>query len=108
MRLLRDRIASLGATVLDRITSEISRLRAISSLKLVLAQEKRIKEEYRLGSHKLLLVALSICSSKAELAEDDHQPIMISGCSCGLIKTWGKSEGQVGDRSKSTRQKSSR
>lgn len=32
MRLLRDRIASLGATVLDLITSEISRFKAMSSL----------------------------------------------------------------------------
>lgn len=32
MRLLRERMASLGATVLDLITSEISRFRAISSL----------------------------------------------------------------------------
>jgi len=33
MRRLRDRIASLGCTVLDRMTSEISRFAAISSLK---------------------------------------------------------------------------
>lgn len=32
IRRLRLRMASLGATVLDRITSEISRLRAMSSL----------------------------------------------------------------------------
>jgi hypothetical protein len=58
MRLLRERIASFGATVLDLITSEISRLRAISS--------------------RLLLVAFSICSSRAVLAEDDHQLIILA------------------------------
>lgn len=30
------------------------------------------------GAYKLLLVALSICSSRAELAEDDHQLIILT------------------------------
>lgn len=57
MRLFSDRMASLGWTVLERMTSEISRLRAISS--------------------RLLLVAFSICSSRAVLAPEDHQPIIL-------------------------------
>lgn len=32
----------------------------------------------RHGTHKLLLVAFSICSSRAVLAEDDHQLIMVA------------------------------
>jgi hypothetical protein len=32
-----------------------------------------------LEAYKLLPVAFSICSSKAELAEDDHQPIILAG-----------------------------
>jgi len=57
MRFFSERMASLGCTVLDRMTSEISRLRAMSS--------------------RLLLVALSICSSRAVLAPDDHHPIIL-------------------------------
>jgi hypothetical protein len=55
IRLFKDRIASFGCTVLDRMTSDISRLSAISS---------------RLDS-----VALAICSSRA-LLELANQPAM--------------------------------
>lgn len=41
MRFLRERMASLGGTVFERITSEISRLRAISSLFHVVSQGVR-------------------------------------------------------------------
>jgi hypothetical protein len=34
----------------------------------------------RMCAHRLLLVARSICSSKAVLAEVDHQLIMLGGC----------------------------
>jgi len=40
IRFLSDRIASLGCTVLERMTSEISRLRAISSLQ----KKKRVSQ----------------------------------------------------------------
>lgn len=74
MRRLRDLMASLGATVLDRMISEISRFRAISS--------------------KLLLVAFTICSSKAVLAEDDHQLIMV-GNGRRLIGRGRRGRGQL-------------
>ena len=70
-------MASLGATVLDRMTSEISRFRAISS--------------------KLLLVAFSICSSKAVLAEDDHQLIMVGD---GDVRSVGVAGEAAGNRQK--------
>lgn len=54
--LLSDLIASFGWTVFDRMTSEISRLSAMSS---------RLED-----------VALSICSSRAEL--DANQPAIIA------------------------------
>lgn len=69
-------MAALGATVLDLMTSEISRLSAISSLYVLslayLHHRCSIRRPYR-----LLLVAFSICSSSAVLAEDDHQLIMM-------------------------------
>lgn len=55
MRRFKERIASLGCTVFDRMESEISRLRAMSS---------RLDE-----------VARSTCSSRAEL--DVNQPAII-------------------------------
>ena len=58
MRFLRERMASLGCTVLDLIKSEISRLVAISS--------------------KLDDVAFSICSSRTEVPEV-NQPAMVGG-----------------------------
>ena len=57
IRFLSDRIASLGCTVFDLIISEISRLVAISS--------------------KLEAVALSICSSRADVPEYNH-PAMVN------------------------------
>ena len=54
IRLLRDLIASLGCTLLDRMMSEISKLSAMSS--------------------KLEDVAFAICSSKALL--EANQPAM--------------------------------
>ena len=52
-------MASFGGTDLERITSEISRLRGMSS--------------------RLLLVAFSICRSSSVLAPEDHHPIMLEG-----------------------------
>ena len=77
MRFLRDLMASLGATVLDLMTSEISRLSAMSSLRHGWSVHVPRLERPWLFSYKLLPVALSICSSKAVLADDDHQPIMV-------------------------------
>lgn len=78
MRFLSERIASLGCTVLERMTSEISRLRAISSLHMDRrwsAQGSVASSERGTGaSYRLLLVAFSICSSRALLAPDDHHP----------------------------------
>ena len=72
-------MASFGATVLDRMTSDISRLRAISSLVTVsfMLQDKG-SLSFSWYSYKLLPVALSICSSRAVLAEDDHQLIILA------------------------------
>jgi hypothetical protein len=83
MRFLSERMASLGCTVLDLMMSEISRLRAMSSLdaeehKLVLGAVARARGGAG-RSHRLLLVALSICSSRAVLAPDDHHPIILRG-----------------------------
>lgn len=91
MRFLRDRMASLGATLLDLMTSEISRFSAISSLKARSLALKKV-ERRRRTPHKLLLVALSICSSRAELAEEDHQLIITR---CALV---GR-EAALGERS---------
>lgn len=77
MRLLRDRMASFGATVLDLMTSEISRFNAISSLWN--GQQERDARSGGRATYKLLLVAFSICSSRAVLAEDDHQLIILGG-----------------------------
>jgi len=57
IRFFSDRMASLGCTVLDLIMSEISRLEAISS--------------------KLEDVALSICSSRADVPEYNQPAILI-------------------------------
>ena len=56
MRFFSDRMASLGCTVLDRMVSDISRLRAMSS--------------------KLEDVARSTCSSSA-VFDDENQPAML-------------------------------
>lgn len=79
MRFFRERMASLGWTVLDLMTSDISRLSGISSLcgRALLVTSRAIGARVGMLSHKLLLVALSTCSSKAVLAEDDHQPPII-------------------------------
>jgi len=61
MRLLSDRIASFGPTVLDLMMSDISRLSAMSS--------------------RLLLVAFSICASRAVLLPD-HQLIIVGKSTC--------------------------
>lgn len=80
MRFLSERIASLGCTVLDLMTSEISRLRAMSSLQGEPSQLVKRSHVCRGGfrSYRLLLVALSICSSRALFApEPDHHPIIL-------------------------------
>jgi hypothetical protein len=69
-------MASLGCTVLDRITSDISRLRGMSSLYTI----STTAYSYRYVScstHKLDDVARSICSSNALLVEDPNQPAMV-------------------------------
>lgn len=61
--------------------SEISRLRAISSLSCRSAKNSATKIVS--AAYKLLLVAFSIWSSRAELADEDHQLIMLGvdvGC----------------------------
>lgn len=75
MRRFNDRIASFGAAVFDRMTSEISRLSAISSLQTIISnQGSGIVSS---STYKLLLVAFSICSSKAVLEDEDHQLIIL-------------------------------
>lgn len=68
MRRLSDRIASLGWTVFDRMISEISRFSAMSS--------------------RLLDVAFSICWSRTELADEDHQPAMMTDEAIGGTGQW--------------------
>jgi len=75
MRRLRDRIASLEPTVFERMTSEISRLTAISSL-VIMSNRKMVLEERQ--AHSELDVARSICSSSWE--EDANQPAIILDC----------------------------
>lgn len=87
MRFFRERIASLGGTVLDRITSDISRFRAISSLhhvewkcvRKVTLGYNIVRRWARLGgeAYRLLLVAREICSSRAVAAEEENHPIMM-------------------------------
>ncbi len=78
MRFFSERMASFGWTVLDRMTSDISRFRAMFSLQTDVSgcPETDLGTVDR-GSYKLLLVAFSICSSRAVLAPEDHQPIMV-------------------------------
>lgn len=53
----------------------------------------RSSEAGRTDAYKLLLVAFSICSSKAVLAEEVHQLIILPG---GLYRPLGRSRrGQV-------------
>lgn len=88
-------MASFGATVLDRMTSEISRLRAISSLHDLLAgvgASKAVDSTYR-----LLPVAFSICSSSAVLAELDHQDIILKRA-CGRLARFRKKRKATGER----------
>lgn len=70
-------MASLEFTVFERMTSDISRLRAISSLPdIVSAWEQRMRGGS--GLYKLLSVAFWTCSSIWEV--DANQPaIMFSG-----------------------------
>lgn len=74
MRRFSDLIASRGWTVFERMVSEISRLRAMSSLS---RSVRSLEARERGSSYRLLLVAFSICSSKAVLAEEDHQLIIL-------------------------------
>jgi hypothetical protein len=88
IRFFRDRIASFGWTVFDRMTSDISRFRAMSSL------HTRVSPDFPRSratlstevAYKLLLVAFSICSSRAVLAPEDHQVIILTPCSHCLQK----------------------
>lgn len=74
MRRLRDRMASFALTVFERMTSDISRLRAISSLeaKRLSIYEEALKEAV---SYRLLSVAFWTCSSIWEL--DANQPAIM-------------------------------
>ena len=83
IRLFSDLIASRGWTVFERMVSEISRLRAISSLS---RSVRSLEAGGRVTSYRLLLVAFSICSSKAVLAEEDHQLIILPS---GVAKVLG-------------------
>lgn len=75
MRRFRERIASLELTVLDRMTSEISRLAAIFS--------------------KLSFVASAICSSNCDVEE--NQPAMLSkACSLSQLEFRGCEEEKKG------------
>jgi len=69
----KDRMASLGGTDLLRITSQISRFAAMSSLNLISFVSK-IMEFF--DTHKPEEVAFSICSSKAEL--EVNQPAILT------------------------------
>jgi len=80
-------MASLELTVLDRMISEISRLRAISSLKDSERGASEMSEEVE--SYRLLSVALWTCSSICE--EDANQPaIILEGglVSCAQRFSW--------------------
>jgi hypothetical protein len=86
-----DFMASLGCTVLDRITSDISRFSGMSSLHTVSVRcySSPSPEGH---THRLEDVARSICSSKALFVEDPNQPAMVSeriackACVCGSIE----------------------
>jgi hypothetical protein len=92
MRFFNERMASLGCTVLDRITSEISRFSGMSSLDAVSTRCYSSPPEG--STHRLEDVARSICSSKAPFAEEPNQPAMVSGglraagVSCGGLRVW--------------------
>lgn len=79
MRRFRDRMASFGWTAFERIRSDISRFRAISSLYSTISQFRDLlrpkQAETHLLTHKLEEVAFSICSSSAEL--EANQPAML-------------------------------
>jgi hypothetical protein len=82
-----ERMASLGCTVLDRITSEISRLRGISSLHCIsMSSYSWLRKPSR--TYKLEVVARSICSSSALLVDDPNQPAMVSGCARLSYRLW--------------------
>jgi len=89
MRRFSERMASFGATVLERMTSEISRFKAMSSLgrsrQLVRGGGSRLAAGA--ATYKLLLVAFSICSSRAVLAEEDHQ-LIISAAMGARAQRW--------------------
>jgi len=72
MRFFSDRMASFEATALDRITSEISRLAAMSSLSDVSISFGREKE---MLAYSELDVAFSTCSSNWE--DDANQPAIM-------------------------------
>lgn len=69
-------MASLGGTVLDLITSDISRLRGMSSLRGV-STDIHASVKLEKATHKLDEVARSTWSSKA-LLPDANQPAMVA------------------------------
>jgi len=81
-------MASLGCTVLDRITSEISRLSAISSLDSV-SRRNTNTASVGVDTYKLDEVARSICSSSALVVEDPNQPAMMLPNALGAARKRG-------------------
>tara|TARA_R110002003_G_scaffold3_13_gene71 strand:+ start:21268 stop:21585 length:318 start_codon:yes stop_codon:yes gene_type:complete len=93
-------MASLGCTVLERITSDISRFRGMSSLQAVSTVLSSSQDASR-GAYKLDEVARSICSSSALFVDDPNQPAMVvlrlaGGGASGAPRSGGKavSKGQ--------------
>jgi hypothetical protein len=93
MRRFSDRMASVGATVLDLMTSEISRLSAISSLHTPSLVQLRYGSGWG-SAYRLLLVAFSTCSSRAVLAEFDHQLIMLTAAMGSLASQGRRNKGR--------------
>lgn len=81
IRRFSERMASLGGTVLERMTSDISRFSGMSSLLRVSNGHQSRQEagsSYKKATYKLEEVARSIWSSRAVLP-DPNQPAMVLG-----------------------------
>lgn len=79
IRFFNDRIASLGCTVFDRIRSEISRLKAMSSRELA--------------------VARSICSSRAVVPEENQPAISETENTARYVEVVMSSQNEISIRS---------
>ena len=85
IRFFNDLIASLGWTLFDRMTSEISRVSARSSLIMCcisLLQSRVFMKSMNGTTYKLDEEARSICSSSVEL--EANQPAMMPGAHWGF------------------------